>query len=433
MKLFNINILLSSFISILFQLLNYKELSETKKILMNLKKYIFLFVIFWLIIINNIYNMEIFKAPIAFLLIVCSNSIVFHDSFNVSINYTITSYIIVVISEILISLGLIYFKIADLNTFQQNTGLILLFTLIPNLISFLVCRYMTVIKRRVKKINDYTNNNIYKIIFIIFFLVILLLIDFKSVETFNLSTYVINIFYLILIIIIFASFIYDEFKIKNELGKIDILLNNISKYEKIIDDNRINNHEILNNLLILKSFKNKNSKKYEKILDDMVNLYNKNSNSVKNLHLLPKGIKGIIYYKIDELDKLGLNINVNISKTISSIIEKIDGEVYIDICKILSILLDNAIDSCKNSNNKNFLIDIYKENDDIVISIENSYCEEINVDNLNKKYFSTKGQYRGLGLYIAYKIVSKSDILDLKQFYNNDYFVSKLIIKYKKD
>ena len=39
MKLFNINILLSSFISILFQLLNYKELSETKKILMNLKKY----------------------------------------------------------------------------------------------------------------------------------------------------------------------------------------------------------------------------------------------------------------------------------------------------------------------------------------------------------------------------------------------------------
>ena len=433
MKLFNINILLSSFISILFQLLNYKELSNINKPLISFKKCLVLFIIFWLIILNNIYNLEIFKAPIAFLLILFSNTTVFHDSFNLSINYTITSYIVAVICEILISLGLMYFNIFDLNTFQQNTGLILLFTLIPNFVSFLVCRYVKIIKKIVKTINDYTNNNFYKLLFIIFFLIILLLIDFKSVETFDLFTYIINTLYLILIIIIFVSFIYDEFKIKNEINKIDVLLNNISKYEKMIDDNRVNNHEILNNLLILKSFKNKNSKKYEKILDDMVNLYNKNGNSVKNIHLLPKGIKGIIYYKIDELDKLGLNINVNISKTISSIIEKIDGEVYIDICKILSILLDNAIDSCKNSNNKNFLIDIYKENDDIVISIENSYCEEINVDNLNKKYFSTKGQYRGLGLYIAYKIVNKSDILDLKQFYNNDYFVSKLIIKYKKD
>ena len=31
----------------------------------------------------------------------------------------------------------------------------------------------------------------------------------------------------------------------------------MTKYEKILEKNRINNHELLNNLLILKSIKNK--------------------------------------------------------------------------------------------------------------------------------------------------------------------------------
>ena len=69
MKLFSINILLSSFISILFQLLSYKELSG-KKIVISFKKFLLVFLIFWAIILNNAYNFEVLTAPVGLILLI---------------------------------------------------------------------------------------------------------------------------------------------------------------------------------------------------------------------------------------------------------------------------------------------------------------------------------------------------------------------------
>ena len=58
----------------------------------------------------------------------------------------------------------------------------------------------------------------------------------------------------------------------------------MSKYEKIIDEERINRHEMLNNLLMLKSFKNKNSKKYDDTINEIIKLYEKNGKeTIKNV------------------------------------------------------------------------------------------------------------------------------------------------------
>lgn len=246
-------------------------------------------------------------------------------------------------------------------------------------------------------------------------------------------TYILNVLLMLFISFIFLAYLNDEWKIKSELDKVDILLNNITKYEKIIEENRIVNHEILNNLILLKSFKNKNTKKYEKFLDDLILSYDKDVKIIKNISNLPKGIKGIIYYKLDELDKNNINISINISKQISGLIDKIDNDEYITLCKIIPILLDNAIYACNLSNDKKMLFEIYKEKDSLVFSIENSCYEKINIDIINNKYFSTKGENRGLGLFIVNKLLASSNKISLVQEYKDNYFISKLIFKNKKN
>ena len=184
-----------------------------------------------------------------------------------------------------------------------------------------------------------------------------------------------------------------------------------------------------NNLLLLKSIKNKNSKKFDNLLDEMILLYDKNGEGIKNISLLPQGIKGIIYYKIYDLNKKGVTVTVNISKQVSNKLEKIVYDEFVILSKCISILLDNAIDACLRSKNKHLLIDIYKDKGNIIVCIENSFDDEINFNLINHKNYSTKGQNRGYGLYIINKLLIKSKIISLEQNISSNYFISKLAVK----
>jgi two-component system sensor histidine kinase AgrC len=179
----------------------------------------------------------------------------------------------------------------------------------------------------------------------------------------------------------------------------------------------------------LKSIKNKNTVKFNKLLDDMILSYDSSNTFIKNISLLPKGIKGIVYFKLDKAINPDINIVVNISKRISCILDDISHNDYIIVCRIIPILIDNAIESAKLSEGKNLLFDVYRLNDDIIISIENSCSGNIDVNKIRSKYFSTKGVNRGLGLYIINNLLSKSKKIIFEQSCENDYFISKIIIK----
>ena len=428
MKIFNISILLSSFFSILFQLLSYKELSN-KKLEFTKKNIVYFIIIFWLVIFNNVYNIEILTAPFGFLLLVMVNYLFYKDKMYITFNTVLLNYIIAIFIEILFTIFITVFGIVSIDEFKEYNFLILLFTFITMFSSYMICRYFKFLKKILSKINECYENNTFKLFIIVLFIFILLIIDYKGVSHFTLTTYIVNIVISILIIIIFIAYIKNELIIKTEIRRIDILLDNIYKYEKYIDDNRIGNHELLNNLLLLKSIKNKNTKKFENLLDEIICIYNNDSIFVKNLSILPKGIKGLIYYKLYDLESMGCKFNVRISKRISNLIEKVEDSEYIILCKIIPILLDNSIDSLRCNDEKVLIFDIYKEKDYLVVCIENSCEEYVDVKSINHKYFSSKGSSRGLGLYILNRLLKKSKHISLYQEYKNNYFVSKIIIK----
>ena len=428
-----ISIFLSILSTVGFQIFSFKFLSKDSEFSISKLKIVVVSLILVSIFIININDIGVMKAPICFLLTVIVNKLFYNNNFLSTFLATSICYIVAVICEIMLSVLTIKFNIFDYTSFYDNSIILFFFNFSVGFISYLICKYFNFLSKIFNKLNDYLCKRSIRFIFILIILIVLLLIDFKYIMNFDFSTYIINLILVILMSILSYEFFKGEFKINSELDKIDILLDNISKYEAIIDNNRINNHEILNNLLLLKSYKNKNSKKYENLLDSIISNYDKNSDTIKNISILPKNIKGIIYYMMFNLESYNIVSHVNISKRISSDLERLEEDEYIILCKIIPILLDNAVYSCKNSYEKKLLVDFYKERDSIIISIENSFSGNIDKKNISKKYYSTKGDNRGLGLYIVDKLLTKSKSLVIKYDINNNLFVSKIIIKNKMD
>ena len=224
----------------------------------------------------------------------------------------------------------------------------------------------------------------------------------------------------------------NNIKAKRESNKTETLLKYMTKYEQIIDEERMNRHETLNNLLLLKSIKDKNSVDFDVSMKDIICLYEKNGKeTIKNIGTLPTGLKGILYYKMDSMKKLDIDVMARISNTASPIIEELKGKDYNSVCKILSILLDNANEAACESKEKSVLIDISALDGTLNIIVENSFKDKVNIKKLHNRYYSTKGNGRGLGLFLANKIVKENNNVNLVQNIHGDRFVSEIIVNVK--
>lgn len=248
-------------------------------------------------------------------------------------------------------------------------------------------------------------------------------------RSFKYTTYITNIILLLIFTGLMAISVFNNTKAKKESEKIETLLNFMSKYEKIIDEDSINRHEMLNNLLILKSFKNKNTKKFDSTLDDIIELYEKSGRkTIKNVSILPSGLKGVIYYKVEDMNNNKIDVNLNISKGAKPLLNKVKNKDYVSLCKIVGIILDNANEAAKDSHDKRVFIEVYEINGKLVIYEENTFKNEVNLTRIKEQYYSTKGKGRGLGLYLANKLVKNSDCIEMNQKIIDDKFITEIIV-----
>lgn len=149
--------------------------------------------------------------------------------------------------------------------------------------------------------------------------------------------------------------------------------------------------------------------------------------NLKNIKI--SGIKGLLSSKI--IAALDLNLNVHIE--INEIIDSISVDI-IDICRVLGILLDNAIESASFTESKNFNIAVIKTNNCIIFIISNSFSEQIHsVSKLYDEGFSTKGKNRGIGLNIAKDTIEDYPNVLLNTEIEDNLFKQELIIYNEKN
>lgn len=230
--------------------------------------------------------------------------------------------------------------------------------------------------------------------------------------------------------IFFFVYLKTNSSYKEVAEKYDLSLKNIEEYEKMIDNSNLNNHETRNQFLIIRNMSK--NKKITNYIDTLLD--NKISDSEQLLFevsRLPRGgLRGLIYSKLLDIKEKKINYNLLIDKKASMIkFSKIEDGLIVDICKILGVFLDNAIEAVESLNEKDIIIEIYADKKDIVFAITNNFIGELEIDELSTTKYSTKGNGRGYGLTLVKDIINKSNKLENLTEIFEDNFTQILKIK----
>lgn len=418
---------LFNLVSTYFMFLGYSFISK-EKFKYNFKNIVFVIILAFLFLLNKKFNIVVSSVLTSIILLLLFSKIIFKNNIRNTIVYALTYYLILSVYDFIFSFFFYWLNAIIDPDLSQNYLIMGGFTLLITFLTSLFCKLKYVRKFSDLIINLSKNNyvNVLVISLIILFIVIL---STKLSLEYDYEKFLFNL----LLLSVFLFFIVFAF-IKNHLAQKEkqekeTLLEFISEYEKIIDENRINKHEMLNNLIILRSFEDKNTEEYNKVLDDLIVTYDNNSDAcIKNISKLPTGLKGILYYKINDMRNKNINLNVNISKRVSSPLEKLPLDEYVILSRIIGIVMDNALEASIKSKEKFVMIEVFEQNDNVIIIIENSYNNKVDVNDLKKKNFSTKGKSRGLGLYIANMLLKKSKHIEMTQ-HAEELFITKLTIK----
>lgn len=422
---------INSFISVFILVECYNLLNSHKKF--NIKDIGVIAFISLLFLLNTLLNYTLSKVIIFYLFLSICLKIIYKDSWKKVLISAVLIYLILMFVETICGMLMYFFPYSnaeEVNNVPLMKNTISTIIMLITLIFFIIKKVRNFIKKAIGFLCE--RKYITVVIFVVIITIFFSSITFKNALNYHsLSSLIINIIVFATTIIITFINIINLIKRNKAEEKEQILLDFMKKYEYVIDNDRINRHEMLNNLLIIKSFKNKNTKKFDELMDNLIEEYKNNKYLLPhNIYNLPSGLKGIIYYKIADMERLKINSSTNISKKVITKLDRIDSKVYTKICKILGIIIDNAIEAASATKDKEMIIEIYERNKNICFEISNSIKKKsLDINKINQKKYSSKGKNRGYGLYIVNKIIQNSKELELIQKVENKTFISILILK----
>ena len=358
----------------------------------------------------NMFNTDIFKILITIPFVTLAIKVIFELKLEKSLLLVLISTGYMFIGEIvaftLISIFKIdYTKLSDY-VFGGSIGAVLT---IASTIPVLLFKPLNEFIRKNLKVLE--RNQIY--IMWLFLATIIITLSYRNMISIgNMGAVVINLV-LVLVFVIIVYLLYKESIKSNKLSEnYNILLNYLEQYEKEIEEKRKIVHDFKNQLIVINGYADPSNTKLKEYISEIIkeNRVIRDNYLVKNIDKIPSGLKGLIYYKFSQLDK-SMNIDLLIKKKIKEF-DDLNSKVNKDVIKIVGILLDNAIESARASNDKYISLEMKKEDNKILIIIENSTDKKVDTSKIMGTGFSTKGKNRGYGLSIVNDIIKSNDKIE---------------------
>ena len=239
---------------------------------------------------------------------------------------------------------------------------------------------------------------------------------FYVLKSFPSTIYIIAIILIISYYSITIINIKKTIKLKNEQNKVNELEGNNTRLMESFEDMRSFRHDMKNIMQGLGGYIQ------AKDMDGLTNMYNEfmsdckgiqNTKDFEKLGNTNPAIYNLINNKYLEAKKDGINITVGVYVDLNVLKIK----TY-ELCRVLGILIDNAIEATKECDNKEISIKFIKDkyNNRNLVIIENPYKNTLlDLSKLKQKGFTTKKDKKrhGLGLWRVNKIVAKNDNLRL--------------------
>ena len=372
------------------------------------------------------------KTLIGFFLHIFMFNQIFNCKVTRSIFVTFIYVILVMFPDIFIMFVCINCLGIDKNYYYSNFAGSFLGNLFVCLIIFIVCN---ILRNVLRKINNSKLENSNNIIFVSIFTLFCIIILFFDVVTNykddnNVCSYILLI---IIFLVIIANLIKEKIEINDRIMEYNGLLGFMKSYEKEIEENKIQNHEIKNQFITVQSMVRDNTSK-SKIIKYLDNIIKEKSNiddsRYTDLQYLPlNGIKGFICNKLNKAVEQNLNVSVVIEKGVeTSIISNLSTRDFKKLGILLGVYLDNAIEASSLSKEKYLGLEIYLNKKGVIIIITNTFENFIRTSEDNKT-ISTKGKGRGHGLLLVNKVLSGSKMFLVHSEVIKKVYIQKILVK----
>lgn len=363
--------------------------------------------------INNILNYTQYKTIVSLIILFFIYLYYFKDK----IKETLINAIIILgfVGVIELAFSLILLINSSLNTSVVTIyAKIIMSVLVYNFSYFLVTKNK--IKKFIIKLKNFANE------FFLLETTLLLIIFIINVSLFFRSENFTNIYNIISIAIVLFYIGFTLFQIVKSKTIIEKLeaknkeLNNSYKASSTaMEQFRELKHNLKNDLF---SIKGVFPKEKQVLLNNILMKYNSNYDWLNNITDIPEGLQGIIFIKKLEAEKQKVKLNVNYNSK-----KNIEEKDFLDICDILGIYLDNAIEASVENGEKLIVLDIRDYNNTMIIKVINKFSNNVNLNEIGNKDYSTKNRNSGLGLnYI--KNIKNKNINTKMQIVNNLFIAS---------
>lgn len=383
---------------------------------------------------NENYKVEYNLGRIIFCILIFK--IIFNKSAYKTINAGIISMALLSICDLIGTL--VFIRFITIEEMRGTWYWIIICNSIVAIIDIIIIKipfFRNKLRNFIKNLKDTETKSIITILIISLVVVIYLFYNISVNYEWSPKYYINIIIALAYIIIIFITF-KDKIEYNNLMREYDTVFEYFKELEESIDKVSLINHEYKNQIAVLKGYIEKNDKKaaikyINNIIEDL-NLDNSLINSqIKNI---PKGgIKGLLYYKIITSNNKNITITIDASDKVTKNLKKLTYEQNKYISKIIGVYIDNAIEETQRSNKNNLNVEIYEIENSINFVISNpiSKSNNINLSNIGRKNYTTKGIGHGKGLYLINKLIRKIDYIESETKIINNYYIQKLIIKNK--
>ncbi|MCL2398996.1 MAG: GHKL domain-containing protein [Defluviitaleaceae bacterium] len=239
--------------------------------------------------------------------------------------------------------------------------------------------------------------------------------------------------YFAFLVIAISSFT-DSFRKETELRHKDEMLKNLKDYtvnvENMATEMRKFRHDHQNLLLGFRNhIESGNIEKAKEYFQGYMSSFNESveimDSQLETLKYLKiPELKSILSFKILYAQQLGIKIHVEVTEEI----EGIDIYELVDLCRIVGILIDNAIEAAQETENPDLRFMVMRKDSKITFVFTNNFLSSPSQAEIFKKNFSTKGEGRGMGLYTVSQIINRNGNLLLSTRVMDGIFVQELSV-----
>lgn len=403
-------------------------------VLFKTKSVIIVFV--WIVV--SVLNCNFVFQPLKFLIITITNAvfvkIISSSTYRIIFPIIIVEQIIMFFSELIFyAMMLIYYNNPQLlfltyGGYLYGNFVICLIALIMISSKYIVkiCYCFLEIMEKSKKVLNY-----FIVAYFLITINILLYIAYYDYSNFYLlliNSILVITYGLIIYSLLNEKNVNEKFKEENQ-----VLIQNLNEYEKMLDYQRVNNHENKNQLLVIKAMVEKEDKKTIEYINEIIKEKREDNELMytKAKRIPSGGLQGLVYQKMLVMQENYINVVLDVSSNVRKIdFSNLSSKMNYDICRIMGIILDNAIEETIKFHRKEREIIISMYIDELfVMEVSNRIKDNIELDKIYDKGYTSKEKGHGYGLSLLKKIIDKNDNVINELKITNDIFTQIIKIK----